>query len=57
MGQWIDEGKISPGYQIDHQIALASPLRNEADDISNPRLKTIADHRARHFSYHPWRLK
>jgi hypothetical protein len=51
MKQWLERGKVPPGYQVDH----IKPLSVSGADISsNMRLKLIEDHIIRHRYYRPW---
>ena len=51
MNQWLKEGKVPPGHQVDH----LEPLSIGGKDIPmNMRLKDIASHKTRHKYYRPW---
>lgn len=52
MNQWLKNGKVPPGYQVDHKL----PLSVGGKDIpSNMRLNQTLNHWMHHIFYHPWR--
>ncbi|EEE35243.1 hypothetical protein RKLH11_3919 [Rhodobacteraceae bacterium KLH11] len=51
MNQYLSKGKVPPGYNVDHQVALSA---GGADSPLNMRLKDIATHKTRHKYYRPW---
>ena len=51
MNQWLQQGKVPPGYHIDH----IKPLSIGGDDLpSNMRLLDIDMHKVHHQFYRPW---
>jgi hypothetical protein len=52
MKQWLKQGKVPPGYEVDH----IKPLSIGGVDLpSNMRLILKLDHILHHKRYHPWR--
>jgi len=52
MNPWLKNGKVPPGYQVDHKI----PLSIKGQDVpSNMRLNLTLNHWMHHIYYHPWR--
>ena len=51
MKQWTSRGKVPPGYNVDHQIAIGDKSRKGVDRADNMRLKNIATHKYRHKIY------
>jgi RHS repeat-associated protein len=52
MKPWLEEGRVPPGYNVDHRIPLSV---GGADSPSNMRLVLESDHVTHHQFYHPWR--
>jgi hypothetical protein len=52
MRPWLEQGKVPPGYNVDHIKALSA---GGLDDPSNMRLVLAEDHGVHHSFYHPWR--
>jgi RHS repeat-associated protein len=51
MKQWLNKGKLPPGYEVDHVV----PLSVGGDDIpANMRLQGIDLHKTHHKYYRPW---
>lgn len=53
MNQWLSEGKVPPGYAVDHKVPLS--IGGE-DSPSNMRLLDVAFHKVHHSKgfYRPW---
>ncbi len=51
MNQWLKNGRVPPGYQVDHIIPLSI---GGLDTPSNMRLLLTADHTIWHILYRPW---
>lgn len=51
MNQWLRQGKVPPGYHVDHRVPLSI---GGADHPSNMRLMDIAGHKLHHKYYRPW---
>jgi len=52
MKQWLKQGLVPPGYNVDHIVPLSI---GGADTPGNMRLVLKADHVLWHSFYHPWR--
>jgi len=51
MNQWLDQGKVPPGHQVDH----IKPLSIGGKDApSNLMLLDTATHKTYHQFYRPW---
>ncbi len=51
MRQWLSEGRLPPGYEVDHITPLSI---GGADTAANMRLQAIDLHRLHHRFYRPW---
>jgi hypothetical protein len=51
MKQWLAEGRVPPGYEVDHikPLSIGGP-----DTPANMRLQGVDLHDLWHFHYHPW---
>lgn len=52
MNNWLRKGKVPPGHNVDHVKPLSI---GGADNPSNMRLITTADHIIHHRFYRPWK--
>ncbi|MFW5754888.1 MAG: RHS repeat-associated core domain-containing protein [Marinilabiliaceae bacterium] len=52
MNQWLQKGKVPPGYEVDHIVPLSV---GGVDKPSNMRLQGQDLHKNHHRFYHPWR--
>ena len=51
MKQWLQEGLVPPGYQVEHRIPLSI---GGADTAANMRLQAVDMHIWHHLIYDPW---
>ena len=51
MNQWLQKGKVPPGYHVDHIKPISV---GGADNASNMRLLDIDMHKTYHQFYRPW---
>jgi hypothetical protein len=52
MKQWLRQGKVPPGYNVDHIKPLSI---GGADTPANMRLQLEELHKIHHYHYAPWR--